>query len=87
MHRDPSILRIVLPFLMWAVLWTWLIRRRTAKMNLRAMFVIFTGFALIAAAMTPDGQDLLGRLSAAWPLLVMLLGISLFVLWVADRGA
>jgi hypothetical protein len=86
MHRDPNYLRMAVPFLLWAGLWIWLIRRRTASFNLRATFVIFTGFALIAAVMAPDGQDFLSRLSTPWPVLAALLAISLFVVWVADRG-
>jgi hypothetical protein len=86
MHRDPHYVRMVLAFLLWAGIWTWLIRRRTAKLNLRTMFVILTGFALIAALAAPDGQELLGRLTTPWPILAAIVVIALLVVWVADRG-
>ena len=50
---------VVATFLMWGGLCAWLVWRRSSKLTLRQLFVILTGFAVIAAIAAPGGQEFL----------------------------
>ena len=39
---------VALAFLIWGGLWFWLISRRKARFSVRTLFVIITGYAVMA---------------------------------------
>ena len=74
--------------LLWAGLWTFLLVRRSAELNLQKAFIIFTGFVLIAFLAAPSGQELLDRATPSltgFTLLACIVGTAVLILCVADR--
>jgi hypothetical protein len=50
---------VIVTFVIWSGLCAWLVSRRASRLTLRQLFVIVTGFGLIAAFGSPSGQEFL----------------------------